>query len=66
MADADIRSTTLAEASNGMFVRKNKLAAYEARELVLRSEDTVRGLMIARNGHLVDPLLGPETSLSLP
>lgn len=70
MADADIRSTALAEASNEMFARKNKLAASEVSELVPRSENTVRGLsedsrVIACNGYLIDPLLDPETSSSL-
>ena len=69
-AVTNIRALTLAKASNGTFGRKNKLAGDEVSELVLRSEDPVRGLseddsVNVCNGHLIDPLLGPEKLLSL-
>lgn len=70
VAVANIRATTLPGASNGVFGVKNKLAGDEVSELVLRSEDPVRGLskdgcVNVCNGQVVDPLLGSETSLSL-
>ena len=68
-AVTNIRALTLAKASNGTFGRKNKLAGDEVSELVLPAEHPVRGpsddyRVNTCDGHLVDPLLGAEISLS--
>ena len=69
VAVANIRATTLPGASNGVFGVKNKLAGDEVSELVLPAEHPVRGpsddyRVNTCDGHLVDPLLGAEISLS--
>ena len=69
MVAADIRAIILAEASNGIFGSNNKLAGDEVSELVLPAEHPVRGpsddyRVNTCDGHLVDPLLGAEISLS--
>ena len=44
MAVADIHGIILAEASNGVFGTKNKLADFVTSEFVLPSEDPIEGL----------------------
>ena len=68
MAIVDIRATILEESSKGM-LGKNNIAGDEVSQLVLRSEDPNGGFSEHSranicDGHVIDPLLGPEISLS--
>ena len=70
MVLANIPAIVLAEAPNGVLGTNNKLAGCEVTELVFPSENSVGdlsegGRVNVCGGHLVDPLLVPELSISL-